>query len=116
MKDGELYLQTTLGAPSWRIVATKFSDPDPAHWRTVVQESKGVMQASSFAGRYLAVNRIVDAAARLDLYETRGKPIASIALPAFGTIMGLGSLQSSNVLYYSFKFHISRPPPAIAMI
>jgi prolyl oligopeptidase len=107
IKDGELYLQTTLGAPSWRVVATKLSEPDPAHWRTVVPESKGVMQASSFAGRYLAVNRIVDAAARLDLYDTSGKQAASIALPAYGTLMGLSSLQSSNTFYYSFSSYLS---------
>lgn len=107
VKNGELYLQTTLGAPRWRIVATKFSDPDSAHWRTVVPESKGVMQASSFAGRYLVVNRIVDAAARLDLYDTSGRPTANIALPAFGTIMGASGLQSSNVFYYSFSSYLS---------
>jgi prolyl oligopeptidase len=107
VKDDVLYLQTTLGAPRWRIVAAKLSNPDTAHWRTVVPEAKGVLQISSFAGRYLVVNRIVDAAARLDLYDTDGKPAGTIALPEFGTIMGASGLQSSNDLYYSFSSYLS---------
>jgi prolyl oligopeptidase len=107
VRNGELYLQTTLGAPRWRIVAARLSDPDPAHWRTVVPEQKGVMQISSFAGRYLVVNRIVDAAARLDLYDTDGNPAGKIALPEFGTIMGVSGLQSSGALYYSFSSYLS---------
>jgi prolyl oligopeptidase len=107
VKDGVLYLQTTLGAPRWRIVGARLSDPDVAHWRTVVPEGKGVLQIAGFAGRYLVVNRIVDAAARLDLYDTGGKPVRTLSLPAFGTIMGVSGLQSSNDLYYSFSSYLS---------
>jgi prolyl oligopeptidase len=107
VRDGELYLQTTLDAPRWRIVAAKLSNPDPVHWRTVVPQGRGVVQISSFAGRYLVVNSIVDAAARLDLYETGGKPAGKIVLPEFGTIMGIVGLQTSNKFYYSFSSYLS---------
>ncbi len=107
VRDDVLYLQTTLGAPRWRVVAAKFSDPDPARWRTVVPEGKGVLQGSSFAGRYLVVESMVDASGRLDLYDTDGKPGGTIALPAFGTVMGVSGLQSSDVLYYSFSSYLS---------
>jgi prolyl oligopeptidase len=107
VRNGELYLETTLDAPRWRIVAAKLSDPDPAHWRTVVPQGRGVVQAISFASHYLAVNTIVDAAARLDLYDTDGKHFRTIALPEFGTILGLAGLQNSNTLYYSFSSYLS---------
>src|SRR5579862_4570747 len=107
VRDGVLYLQTTLGAPRWRIVAAKLSNPEPGHWRTVVPEGKGVLQFVSFAGRYIAVNRIVDAAGRLDLYGTDGKPAGSVTLPGVGSITDLGGLQGSGVLYYSFSSFIS---------
>jgi prolyl oligopeptidase len=106
VNDGVLYLQTTLGAPRWRVVATKLSDPDPAHWRQVVPEGKGVMQGVSFAGRYLVVDSMVDAACRLELYDTDGNPAGSLALPEYGTVMGVGGLQSSNILYYSFSSYL----------
>ncbi|HEX4159375.1 MAG TPA: prolyl oligopeptidase family serine peptidase [Rhizomicrobium sp.] len=107
VRNGELYMQTTLGAPRWRIVAAKLSDPDPGHWRPVVPEGKGVLQMVSFTGHRLAVNTIVDAAARLDLYDTDGNAVRAIALPAFGTIMGISGLQDSNILYYSFSSYLS---------
>ncbi|HEX3429504.1 MAG TPA: prolyl oligopeptidase family serine peptidase [Rhizomicrobium sp.] len=107
MREGELYLQTNLGAPRWRVVAAKLSEPDPAHWRTVVPEGKGVMQFVSFAGRFIAVNSIVDAAGRLDLYDTAGRSAGALALPGVGTVMGLSGLQGSDVLYYSFSSFLS---------
>ncbi|HEX4159374.1 MAG TPA: prolyl oligopeptidase family serine peptidase [Rhizomicrobium sp.] len=106
VKDDLLYLQTTLGAPRARIVAAKLSDPDPAHWRTVVPEASGVLQGASFAGSYLVVDSIVDAAGRIDLYDTNGKPAGKIALPELGTVMGISSLQSSDVFYYSFSSYL----------
>lgn len=107
VKDGVLYIQTNLGAPRWRIVAARLSDPDPARWRTVVPEGKGVLQAVGFAGRYLVVDSIVDAAGRLDLFETGGRPAGRLALPGFGTIMGLSGMQSSDRLYYGFSSYLT---------
>jgi prolyl oligopeptidase len=107
VRDGVLYLQTSLGAPRWRIVAARLSAPDPTHWRNVIPEGKGVLQFVSFAGRYIAVNRNVDALGRLDLYDTDGKRAGTLALPAPGTIMGLNGLQASGILYYSFSSFLS---------
>ena len=106
VKGGELYLQTNFGAPRQRVVAAKLSDPDRARWRTVVPEGKGTLQTVSFAGSYLAVDSIVDAADRLDLYKTDGKPVPAPALPDLGTVMGLSSLQSSETIYYSFSSYL----------
>jgi prolyl oligopeptidase len=107
VRDGELYLQTNFDAPHQKIVAAKLSDPDPAHWRTVVPESKEIIQGASFAGARLAVDSMVDAADRLYLYDTDGKRRAAPALPALGTLMGLSGLQSSDDFYYSFSSYLS---------
>jgi prolyl oligopeptidase len=107
VRNGELYLETNLGAPRRRIVAARLSDPVPARWRTVVPEGKGVIESVSFAGRYLVVDRIVDAVSRFDLYDTDGKPAGSPQLPGPGTIMGFDGLQGSNVLYYGFSLFLS---------
>jgi len=107
VRDGELYLETSLGAPRHRLVAAKLSDPDPAHWRTIVPEGNGVLESASFAGKYLVVDWTVNAADRLDLYDTDGKPAGTLALPGPGTVMGFSGLQGSDVLYYGFSSFLS---------
>lgn len=103
VRNGELYLQTNLGAPRQRIVAARLSDPDPAHWRMVVPEGKAVMQYASFAGPYIVVGSFVDAASRLELYGTDGKPAGAIHLPELGTITDFAGNQGSDFLYYNFS-------------
>ena len=103
VRNGELYLQTNLGAPRQRIVAAKLSDEDPSHWRTVVPEQKAVMQYAGFAGRYIVVDSIVDATSRLELYGTDGKSAGAVPLPELGTIADMSGIQSSDFLYYNFS-------------
>lgn len=103
VRDGVLYLTTNLGAPRQRIVAAKLSQPDPAHWRIVIPQGASAIEYATFAGRYLIVVRVVDAANRLDLYDTIGRPAGALALPALGTAMGISSLQRSDIVYYGFS-------------
>ncbi|HEX3663986.1 MAG TPA: prolyl oligopeptidase family serine peptidase [Rhizomicrobium sp.] len=103
VRNDEAYLQTNLAAPRDRIVAAKLSDPNPAHWRTVVPEGNAVMQYATFAGPYIAVARIVDATSRFELYGTDGKSAGAIHLPELGTIVDLSGTQSSSFLYYNFS-------------
>jgi prolyl oligopeptidase len=103
VRKGELYLQTNLGAPRQKIVAAKLSDPDPTHWRTVVPEGKAVMQYAAFAGPHIAVDSIVDATSRLELYGTDGKGLGPVPLPALGTVTDISGIQRSDFLYYNFS-------------
>jgi len=103
VRNGELYLQTNLGAPRQKIVAARLSDPEPAHWRTVVPEGTSVMQYASFAGPYIAADSIVDATSRLELYGTDGKSAGEIPLPELGTITDIGGIQGSDFFYYNFS-------------
>ena len=102
VRNGELYLETDLGAPRRRIVAAKLDGPEPARWRTVVPEGKGVIESVGFAGGYLAVDTMTDAVSRFELYDTDGRLARRIALPEPGTVLGFSGLQGSDVLYYGF--------------
>ncbi|MDE2459875.1 MAG: S9 family peptidase [Gammaproteobacteria bacterium] len=97
-----LYLQTNLDAPRGRIVATKFSDPAPAHWRVVVPQAEGVLANAAMAnGRILADYQIV-AKSRLQLFDTAGKLLHTLALPTLGAVGGISARNDTKNVYYAF--------------
>lgn len=97
-----LYLQTTLDAPRGRVVATSFTNPNPADWKTIVPESEGVISSAALTGGKLLVNVQDIAKSRLDLYNLDGQKLRTLKLPDLGTVGGLSTLNSSPVAYYAF--------------
>jgi prolyl oligopeptidase len=105
---GTLYLRTTLNAPRGRIVATSFSDPDPAHWRVVVpqQEPGAVLADAALADGSILASYEVVAKSRVELINTAGKVLDTLKLPALGTVSGISSRNSSRVAYFAFTSYL----------
>ncbi|HLI19035.1 MAG TPA: prolyl oligopeptidase family serine peptidase [Rhodanobacteraceae bacterium] len=103
-----LYLTTTLDAPRGKIVAAKFDDPDPAHWRTVVpQQGPGdVLAGASMADGDIVANYQVVAKSRLELFNTNGKLLHTLDLPTLGTVGGVSSRNDSKTAYYAFTSYL----------
>jgi prolyl oligopeptidase len=105
-KGDTLFLQTTLDAPRGRIVAAKFSDPDPAHWRTVVPEAAGVLADASMADGHILADYQNVAKSELELFDTRGKRLHTLALPTIGTVGGISARNDSPTVYYAFTSYL----------
>lgn len=101
-----LYLQTTLDAPRGRIVAAKFDDPDPAHWRTVVPQADGVLAGTSMADGDILADYQNVAKSELELFDTGGKQLHTLALPTLGTVGGLSARNDSPTVYYAFTSYL----------
>ncbi len=102
MEGRTLFLHTTLDAPKGRIVATRLSNPDPAHWRVVVPEGEGVIQGASMADGRILVNRLVVAKSQLSLYGTDGKALGQVDFPTLGSVSGISARNDSHTVYYGF--------------
>ena len=101
-----LYLQTTLDAPRGRIVAAKFGDPDPAHWRVVVPEAAGVLSEATLADGQILANYEDAAKSDLKLFATSGKLLKTLALPTLGTVGGISARNDSATAYYAFTSYL----------
>lgn len=101
-QGGTLFLQTTLDAPRGRVVATRLSDPDPAHWTEVVPEGDGVIQGASLADGRILVNDLVVAKSRLSFFGTDGKALGQIELPTLGSVSRISARDDSRTVYYGF--------------
>ena len=101
-----LYLQTTLDAPRGKVVAASFNDPDPAHWRTVVPQADGVLAGASMADGDILADYQNVAKSELELFDTQGKRLHTLALPTIGTVGGISTRNDSPTVYYAFTSYL----------
>ncbi len=97
-----LFLLTTLRASRGRIVAADLYRPSPQHWRTVVPQSKQIIQSAALAGGRLLVDAQVVATSRLRLYSLSGKLLHQLPLPTLGTVTAVSARMDSSAVYYGF--------------
>src|SRR5947209_7829845 len=100
--NGALYMRTDLDAPNSKIVAVPIDKPERSNWKTIVPESKNAIESAHLIAGKLAVNRMVDVASEVKLYNVDGTPAGGIMPPGLGTINGpLGRFDRQEV-FYSF--------------
>lgn len=97
-----VYLQTTLEAPNRRIISFDINNHDTSNWKTVVPESKDVIEDALLAGGHVVVDYLVDAKSELEIYSLDGKHEGNVKLPGIGAVAGLNGRNDSPDLFYSF--------------
>ncbi len=81
-----LYMFTTDGAPSGRLVAVNLNNPGRDGWKELVATRKDVViEGHSLARGLLVVQTLKSAQNRIELYDTQGKFLSELALPGIGT-------------------------------
>ena len=102
-----LYLQTSNGAPNRKVVSFKFSDPAPAHWKTVVPETKNVIDASYLVGGQVVVQYLKDAHSQVNLYAPDGIAKGELKLPGLGSVLALSGRNDTPEIFYSFASYLN---------
>ena len=97
-----LYVDTDLDATRHRIIAIDLDHPDRTHWRTIVPESKNVMESTALVGGKFVVNYLQDARSRLVVYALEGTPVRDIELPGVGTVGGITGREGEPELFFSY--------------
>ena len=97
-----LYVDTDLDATRHRIIAIDLDHPDRTHWRTIVPESKNVMESTALVGGKFVVNYLQDARSRLVIYALDGTPVRDIELPGVGTVGGITGREGEPELFFSY--------------
>jgi prolyl oligopeptidase len=96
------YVRTDKGAPNRKVIALDVRDPVPAKWQTIIPESKNAIENLALAGGQLAVQYLVDVKSEVKLFDPRGNPAGTIALPGVGSVFGLSGRYDTPELFYSF--------------
>lgn len=100
--DGErLLIHTNLDAPNNRIVEVNAATPSPENWKTLIEETENVLNASTGGGKIFA-NYLVDAKTEILQYDMQGNKESAIELPGIGTAYGFGGREQDTVIFYTF--------------
>jgi len=99
--DGRLFFMTDKGAPLWRLVAV-----DVAHGgreaAPVLAEGQERLESVSIVNKQIVVKRLKDASSRLSVHALDGREVASIALPALGTISSVTGETDDTEMFFDF--------------
>ena len=99
--DGRLFFMTDKGAPLWRLVAV-----DVAHGgreaAPVLAEGKERLESVSIVNKQIVVKRLKDASSRLLVHALDGREVATIALPALGTISSVTGEADDTEMFFDF--------------
>jgi len=106
--DDYFYIETDRNAPNNKLVAAPVSNPSEENWKTIVDERKEVLNASSASG-FLFGNYLKDAVNQIIQFDHKGKVIREIALPGKGTVSGFNGKTKDPVIYYTFTSYINPP-------
>lgn len=107
---GKLYLKTDKeGALNWKIVRV---DAATLAWEEFIPaHEKDVMEAVVVTGDHIAVNYLHDVASQVAIFDLTGKRVATLTLPALGSVHGLDGAPGEQELFLSFSSY--GYPPAI---
>lgn len=101
VKDGIIYLMTSVDAPNYRIVAAPVNNPRRENWREIIPESQSVISGIAMAADKLIVSYLQDASSRAYVYGLDGTLERQIQLPGYGTASFATSPKTGDV-FYSF--------------
>jgi len=97
-----LIVQTDLGAPRERIIAIDLAAPDKSNWRTLVPETKDVIDSSGVIGGRIIVKYMRDARSQLAVFALDGQPQSEIPLPGIGAVVALSGRHDEDEMFFNF--------------
>ncbi|MDR1923041.1 MAG: prolyl oligopeptidase family serine peptidase, partial [Planctomycetaceae bacterium] len=99
--DGKFYILTDRNAPKKRLVVVDTKKPEPENWVDVIPESEMLLSSVSHIGGKFIVTFLKDASDVVFVYDTNGKQLREIQLPAIGKA-GFSGDKDSPIFFQSF--------------
>ncbi len=100
--EDRFFLVTNDGAPRYRVYRVDAKKLAPKDWTEIIPEGPDPIEAVELAGGQLLVQKLVNAAAKLEVRDLDGKLVRDIALPSIGSVTALVGEPTDDEAYYAF--------------
>lgn len=105
------YFRTDLSAPRGRLIAIDITQPEKTFWRTIIAETKAILDnVSIIADQFVAVYQ-QDAHHEIRRFALDGSPLGEVSLPGYGSILALNGKPHDTEMF--FAFHAFIIPPTV---
>lgn len=102
--DGSVvFFRTDLDAPKGRVIAIDLNNPGRDQWKTIIPESKEVLQGASLVGNRFFASYLKDASSDVRVFEIDGKPVRNVEFPSIGSAGGFGGKREHTETFYAFS-------------
>ncbi len=100
---GKLYITTNEDAPHFHMFSVDVTNPQHENWKEIIPQSDAVLKGTAIFNHKICTQYEKNASSQLKLFELDGKPLADVALPAIGTITGLGGKFDRKEIFFDFS-------------
>jgi prolyl oligopeptidase len=97
--DRKMIIRTNHGAPNFKLVEVDFDHPEEVGWKTLIPETKSMMEGVSIAGDKYIVNYLVDVKSQLMIYEKNGTKIGDIPTEKLCSVSELSSDKDDSLVF-----------------
>ncbi|MCC9135828.1 prolyl oligopeptidase family protein [Pontibacter silvestris] len=98
----KLLVMTNKNAPRYRLVLLDPEKPEEQNWETVIPESSNVITGVSTAGGRIIVTYMKDATSEVLVFDTSGKQLNKLELPAIGSVGGFNGEKEDKEVFFTF--------------
>jgi prolyl oligopeptidase len=100
--NGKIFLTTNEDAPRYRAFVADTASPERANWKEIIPQTDAVLQGAAVVNGLLLAQYEKNATSELKLFDTSGRPLGDIALPAIGSVFGLGGKWDRKEAFFAF--------------
>jgi prolyl oligopeptidase len=100
--DDRMYVVSNENAPRYQLWQVDPRKPGREHWKLVIPEGEDILESAAAASGKLAALYLKDAASRVRVFSSTGKPLHDIALPGLGTVSALHARHDQRDIYFPF--------------
>ena len=100
--NGKLFITTNEDAPRYRAFVVDASSPARANWKEIIPQGDSVLQGVGVINGLLLAQYEQNATSQLRLFDTEGKLLGDVRLPAIGSVYGLGGKWNRKEAFLAF--------------
>ena len=101
--NGKIFITTNEDAPRYRAFVAETSFPLRAGWKEIIPQADAVLDGTVVVNGQLLAQYEKNATSQLKLFDTEGKPLGDVELPAIGSVLGIGGKWNRKEVFFAFQ-------------